>query len=66
MNMAENEMLICYRCQIELKPQKTHFNYLGHNFFTTLLRCPECGEVYIPKDLVKGRISDVEMQLEDK
>jgi len=57
---------ICHKCQKEMIPQKTDFSYLGHSFYTDILRCPDCGQVYIPEDLVKGRIAEVEMQLEDK
>lgn len=64
--MAEEKKLICYKCQKELEPGKTDFTYLGHSFYTDLPRCPQCGMVYISEELVKGRISDVEMQLEDK
>ena len=64
--MAENKVIICCKCQMELVPKKVYFNYLGHSFFTDILKCPECGEVYIPEELVKGRMSEVEMQLEDK
>jgi hypothetical protein len=45
---------------------KTDFTYLGHNFFTEIPKCPECGQVFISEELVKGRINDVEMQMEDK
>lgn len=64
--MAVKKILICFKCQKELQPAKTYLSYLGHSFFTDMLKCPECGEVYIPEELVKGRIADVEMQLEDK
>jgi predicted RNA-binding Zn-ribbon protein involved in translation (DUF1610 family) len=64
--MAENKVIICFKCQKELKPTKTYLSYLGHSFFADILKCPECGEVYLPEDLVKNRIADVEKQLEDK
>ena len=65
--MSENkEKLICCRCNKELVPTQTFFDYLGHNFHTDILRCPECGEVYIPESLVKGRMAEVEQELEDK
>ncbi|HNY01599.1 MAG TPA: hypothetical protein PKG48_03375 [Bacteroidales bacterium] len=64
--MAEPKKLICVSCNRELEMKKTDFTYLGHSFFTDLPRCPGCGTVYISEELVKGRISDVEMQLEDK
>jgi hypothetical protein len=63
---AEKKKLICCKCNKELEMIKTDFSYLGHVFFTEVPRCPECGQVYIPEELVRGRISDVEMQLEDK
>ena len=58
--------LICYKCRKELELKKANFSYLGHTFYTDAPTCPECGIVYISEDLVKGRMSDVEMQLEDK
>ncbi|NYB72696.1 MULTISPECIES: DVU_1557 family redox protein [Sedimentibacter] len=58
--------IICFKCNKELVPKKTYFNYLEHSFFTDILSCPDCGEVFISEELVKGRISEVEMQLEDK
>jgi hypothetical protein len=58
--------VICYACQKEMLPRMVEFGYLGHSFRAEALACPECGQVYIPEDLAKGRISEVEMQLEDK
>ncbi len=60
------KVIICLKCQKELAPAKTYLSYLGHSFSTNILKCPECGQVYIPEELVKGRIAEVEMQLEDK
>ena len=65
-NAENTEKLICCRCNKELVPTQTFFDYLGHNFHTDILRCPECGEVYIPESLVKGRMAEVEQELEDK
>lgn len=64
--MAETRTLICHPCQVELVPRKTDFTYLGHTFYTDLLKCPRCGQVFIPEEMAKGRIAEVEMQLEDK
>jgi hypothetical protein len=64
--MPEKKKLICCKCQKELELKKTNFTYLGHSFFTDVPRCPKCGQVFISEDLVKGRMSEVEMQLEDK
>lgn len=58
--------VICRRCKLQMIPEKTFFDYIGHNFHTDLLRCPKCNEVYIPEKLVKGRMAEVERELEDK
>jgi len=60
------EDLYCDRCDTALIEQKTHFTYLGHAFQTVLPRCPKCGQVYIDEEIVKGRMAQVEMDLEDK
>ena len=65
-HVENKEKLICCRCNKELVPTQTFFDYLGHNFHTDILRCPECGEVYTPESLVKGRMAEVEQELEDK
>ncbi len=63
---AFEKKAVCRRCNVEMIPKKTFFDYLGHNFHTEILCCPECGEVYIPEKLVKGRMAEVEQELEDK
>ena len=64
--MAEPRTLICFKCQKELEVRKTDFTYLGHTFYADLPRCPQCGQVYISEELVKSRIAQVEMNMEDK
>lgn len=64
--MEENKVLLCDPCQTELKVSQVFLNYLGSSFHADLLKCPKCGQVYIPEDLVKNRVAEVEMQLEDK
>jgi hypothetical protein len=61
-----SRVLICQRCQLEMTPRKVNFSYLGHSFYADVLKCPQCGQVFIPEELAKGRIAEVEMQLEDK
>ena len=51
---ALEKKVICRRCQVEMVPKSTFFDYLGHNFHTEILCCPKCGEVYLPEALVKG------------
>ncbi len=64
--MDKNKKLLCYKCNLELELQKTYFEYLDHSFFHDILKCPGCEQVFIPEDLAKGRMSEVERELEDK
>lgn len=64
--MDEKKALICNKCKVELKPERTFFNYLGHSFHTDVPKCPKCGQVFISEDLAKGKMAEVETQLEDK
>jgi len=56
----------CCKCNVELVEKKTTFDYLGHEANYPLMRCPKCGQVYVPEELVKGKIADVEKLLEEK
>ena len=58
--------LICARCDAPLEKSETKFDYLGHTFSHTAPKCPICGMVYVPEELVMGRIAEVETMLEDK
>ena len=64
--MDNAQKLICNQCNLELVPTNANFSYLGHSFRAEVPRCPGCGQVFIPEELVKGRIAEVEMELEDK
>jgi len=56
----------CGKCGVDLVTQKTLFNYLGRTFSHEVQRCPECGNVFIPRELAEGRMAEVEQQMEDK
>ncbi len=56
----------CKACDRELVLRAADFEYLGQTFQTELLRCPVCGQVYIPPELVDGKMAEVEMIMEDK
>jgi len=58
--------MICARCNVELKPTKVNLDYLGHRVTEEFLVCPVCGNLFIPEDLVSGKMLKVEAQLEDK
>lgn len=64
--MDGKKKLKCFKCKLEMVPERTDFTYLGQAFFTDILRCPKCGQVYIPEEFAKDRIAKVEEQLEDK
>ncbi len=46
--------------------RKTTFRYLGHEMTHPILRCPVCGQAFIPEELANGKILSVEKVLEDK
>ena len=58
--------LICSTCRCPLEEKRVDFESLGPTFFADAPRCPVCGQVYLSEELVKGRVAEVEMQLEDK
>jgi predicted RNA-binding Zn-ribbon protein involved in translation (DUF1610 family) len=64
--VTEERILKCAKCNRELKPKKTDFSYLGHKFVYDVLNCPECGKVFIPRELAEGRMAELEEALEDK
>ena len=64
--MENEQTLICNLCSVPLEKMHTDFEYLGHSFHADTLRCPQCGQVYLPEELVRGRMAEVEYELEDK
>lgn len=64
--MAENARLKCSRCEVELKEMDAYFTYLDRKFKHKVNRCPECGQIYLDEDLVRGKVRQMETALEDK
>ena len=60
------EGLECRKCRAALVVKKVSFEYLKQNFFTEIPACPVCGQVYVPEELAKGKMADVERNLEEK
>ena len=58
--------MICGKCNVELEEQNTVFQYLGHELTHPVLKCPVCGQVYIPEELAKGKMHEIESILEEK
>lgn len=61
----ENKIFCC-KCQEMLTSQKVRFSYLGCDFNVDMLKCPGCGQVFIPKDIVEEKMANVEQALEGK
>ncbi len=68
-NTSENnkpEKLICDKCNVELEMIEVSFDYLSRGFRHKVPRCPNCGQVSLPEELVEGKMADVESMIEDK
>jgi predicted RNA-binding Zn-ribbon protein involved in translation (DUF1610 family) len=61
-----SEGWLCVRCAVALAPGKTTLNYLNRDFEVELMRCPNCGKVFIGETLALGKMLEVERSLEDK
>jgi len=60
------DIIICHKCSIPLALGKVTLSYLGSDFPVELYKCPQCGLVFIPEELAKGKMEQVEKALEDK
>ena len=58
--------ILCELCDLLLEPSKIHMTYMRSTFPTTLLRCPKCGQCYMPEELALGSAQEVEAALEEK
>jgi hypothetical protein len=58
--------MVCVKCGIHLSIGKVKLSYMGSDFPVELFKCPQCGLVYIPEDLARGKMQQVEAALEDK
>ena len=66
--MAEiNESdLICLKCNCKLEYENTNLYYITYTVSEKFLRCPQCKQVFIPEEIVLGKMVEVEETLEDK
>ena len=58
--------LICDKCNVEMQLIEVQFKYLSRSFRYKVPRCPQCGQVSLPEELVNGRMSEVEAMIEEK
>jgi hypothetical protein len=56
----------CEKCKCALESVKTTGNYLGYRFQVELQGCPKCGQVFVPEELVRTKIAELESALEQK
>ncbi len=63
---SQHNIIVCDKCGINLRPGKVTLSYLGSSFPVELNKCPQCGLVYIPEELARGKMNQVEKALEDK
>ena len=63
--MNENE-IVCKKCDCKLVEAKAKFLYLNREMHSDVLKCPECGQVYLSEKIVEDRIKQIESALEDK
>lgn len=63
---AMERKLVCARCGKTLENKETYFAYFGHQLHTDLPCCPQCGQVYVDKELAEGKMRNTEAELEDK
>jgi ribosomal protein S27AE len=56
----------CDKCDVALELGVVNVGYLGSMFPADLLRCPKCGQVFIPEDVALTMMLEVEQLLEDK
>ena len=64
--MGKKSKLICDKCQVEMVEMDTQFLYLDRSFRHKVLRCPKCGQIFIPEQLARVRMREVEATIEDK
>lgn len=57
---------LCAKCGKKLEIRNVTFRYLSYEVTEPLPCCPECGQVYLDEALVRGRMHEVETEMEDK
>jgi hypothetical protein len=58
--------LICLKCNCNLEYATTNLYYLTYKVSEKFLQCPQCKQVFIPEEIVLGKMVEVEETLEDK
>ncbi|WP_094603004.1 hypothetical protein SPSIL_024730 [Sporomusa silvacetica DSM 10669] len=66
MKDSGTKTIICCRCKVALENGQMALSYQRQQMYADMLKCPKCGQVYIPEQLVKGKMFEVEKALEEK
>ena len=64
--VPNDDGLYCCNCNVPLVSGKVTMTYLRSTFPTQLLKCPECGAVYISEELAVTKAVEVEKSIEEK
>ncbi len=64
--MSEQSTWLCANCNLPLQTAQVDVAYMDNAFPVELLKCPNCGLVFVPEELALGKMVEVEKQLEDK
>lgn len=62
----EKRTFKCGKCGEPLVMKNTMFSYMKRTFGHEVPTCPQCGKVYITRELAEGKMAEVEELLEDK
>lgn len=65
-NPKSPQVIFCEKCDCLLVSADIDLHYLGHTFSHKFLQCPSCKQVFIPEEIVEGKMRQVEELLEDK
>lgn len=63
--MEKKLTLQCSKCRVSPLPAHLALSYLNRTFHCEVLRCPNCGQVYLPEQFITGKVREVETRIED-
>lgn len=49
-----------------MEEKETKFSYLGKTVSAPVLKCTECGQIFMPEEFVNGKVKQMEKSLEEK
>lgn len=66
LDLEDAKNWMCANCGCALVIKKVDVTYLGSSFPVDMPVCPQCGQVFVPEALARGKMAEVEKTLEDK